>query len=189
MTGSGTAGRPKRGEARRAYDRLMAAAVEAYARPGADVPLATIAGRASVDAQTVARFFPDREALLEAAFAAQVEAICARAFDLAEARVPETALALWLRDFVAHLDARRGLSHALATTARDHPALVSAHAAIRDASGTLLTNAQLAGVVRSDVTVADLLRLAQSVAITSASAAGTADRMLALLVDGLRERD
>lgn len=187
---SGVAGRPKRGEARRSYDRLVAAATEAFAKRGADVPVEAIAGSASVDAATMARFFPSREALLEAAYGAQVELICARARELAGKAAPEAALALWLHDFVAHLAVTRGLTYAIAMAkGRTNPILVGSYAAIRDAVAGLLASAQLAGAVRSDVSVTDLLRLAQSVAVTSESADESADRLLALLVEGLRERD
>ena len=70
--------RPLRADARRNRDALLAAAVEAFARDGADVPLETIAAQAGVGVGTLYRNFPDRNALVEAAYRHEVEALCER---------------------------------------------------------------------------------------------------------------
>ncbi|MBN9375033.1 MAG: helix-turn-helix transcriptional regulator, partial [Cellulomonas sp.] len=70
--------RPLRADARRNRDALLAAAVEAFAKSGADVPLEAIAANAGVGVGTLYRNFPDRNALVEAAYRHEVASLCAR---------------------------------------------------------------------------------------------------------------
>src|SRR3984957_4707888 len=70
------AGPPKRADARRNYDLLLAAAAAAFAERGADdVSLEEIARRAGVGIGTLYRHFPARQALLEAVYKDQVDAL------------------------------------------------------------------------------------------------------------------
>jgi Bacterial regulatory proteins, tetR family len=63
---SETGGRPVRADARRNHDRLLDAAVRAFASDGAEVTLDAIAKTAGVGIGTLYRHFPTREALVEA---------------------------------------------------------------------------------------------------------------------------
>src|SRR4051794_28413673 len=63
-----TADRPLRADARRNRDKLLSAATEAFATEGQDVPLETIAERAGVGIGTLYRHFPNRDALVVAAY-------------------------------------------------------------------------------------------------------------------------
>ena len=69
-TGEGLAGeRPLRADARRNMEKVMAAAAEAFARDGLDVPLEDIARSAGVRAGTIYNRFGGREGLLDAVVA------------------------------------------------------------------------------------------------------------------------
>src|SRR6267154_2415401 len=69
-----------RADARRNRQRLIEAALAAFAEHGADdASLDQIARRAGVGIGTLYRHFPTRLALLEAVYRSQVEALCARA--------------------------------------------------------------------------------------------------------------
>src|SRR6476659_8201281 len=68
--------RPKRADAARNYDKLLAAAREAFTSQGADASLEGIARRADVGIGTLYRNFPTRQALLEAVYFEEVEGIC-----------------------------------------------------------------------------------------------------------------
>ena len=69
-SGEGPAGeRPLRADARRNMEKVMAAAAEAFARDGLDVPLEEIARRAGVRAGTIYNRFGGREGLLDAVVA------------------------------------------------------------------------------------------------------------------------
>src|SRR5216683_1164509 len=110
-TGSATQRRADRGmraDARRNYERLLSAAAAAFATRGADdVSLEEIARRAGVGIGTLYRHFPTRQALLEAVYRDQVEALRARADELAEAESPGDALAEWLRAMVKFSSTKR----------------------------------------------------------------------------------
>src|SRR5499433_1511780 len=91
--------RPMRADAQRNYERLLSAAAAAFAEHGADdVSLEEIARRAGVGIGTLYRHFPTRQALLEAVYRDQVEALRARADELLVSVPPGAALAIWLRD-------------------------------------------------------------------------------------------
>jgi AcrR family transcriptional regulator len=180
--------RPMRADARRNYDRLLAAATEAFAEHGLDAPLDDIARRAGVGAGTLYRHFPNREALMEAVYGAQVEGVCARAVTLAATLPPEEALTTWLDDLVAHISARRGLAAAIMASGGDtSPAFAACKSALRGAATDLLTRAQAAGAVRPDLTIDDLLRLMHGVAVSSEYAPDGPGRLIAFVVDGLRQ--
>src|SRR5437588_9325273 len=60
--------RPKRADARRNYEKVLAAAREAFAEGGEATSLEEIARRAEVGIGTLYRHFPSRQALREALY-------------------------------------------------------------------------------------------------------------------------
>ena len=76
--------RPKRADARRNYDALLAAARAAFAEDGTGAPLEDVAERAGVGIGTLYRHFPTRVALLEAVYVDEVEAMARAADGLSE---------------------------------------------------------------------------------------------------------
>jgi len=182
-----------RADARRNYQRLVAAALEAFAERDADTAsLEEIARRAGVGIGTLYRHFPTRQALLEAVYRDQVEGLRAKAQELARAESPGAALADWLRALVAFSSTKRSLTTALLETLdKDSELLSSCGTILRSATSELLERAQRAGVVRRDVKGTDVLRLAHGVSMAADWApgdAGQAERMLALVIDGLTIR-
>src|SRR6201982_4207636 len=105
-----------RADARQNRTRLISAATAAFAEKGADAPLEDIARRAGVGIGTLYRHFPTRLALQEGVSRNQVETVCARGRELAEAPSPGEAFAAWLRVLAGFLATKRGLSHALIST-------------------------------------------------------------------------
>ncbi|NEC30193.1 TetR/AcrR family transcriptional regulator, partial [Streptomyces sp. SID8111] len=101
--------RPMRADARRNRERLLAAAVEAFAAQGEGASLDDIAKRAGVGSGTLYRHFPTRRALLEAVYADRIDALAARAGDLAERLPPGPALRAWLDELGAGMIRIRGL--------------------------------------------------------------------------------
>jgi AcrR family transcriptional regulator len=181
---------PKRADARRNYDRLLAAAAEAFAEHGADdVSLEEIARRAEVGIGTLYRHFPSRQSLLEAVYADQVEGLELLASKLMTAESPKEGLAEWLRAMVMFGRTKRSLSAALvAMIGKDSELLSSCGAALRASAGALLERAQQTGEVRADVQGADVLRLTHGLILAADWSAGDTsqtDRMLALVMDGL----
>src|SRR6266852_1321868 len=89
--------RQMRADAQRNYTRLLDAATAAFLEHGADdVSLEEIARRAGVGIGTLYRHFPTRQALLEAVYRDQAEALHARALELLSSPSPGEALATWL---------------------------------------------------------------------------------------------
>jgi AcrR family transcriptional regulator len=185
------AARPMRADAQRNYAKLLSAASEAFLEHGADdVSLEEIARRAGVGIGTLYRHFPTRQALLEAVYLDQVEALRARADELLESGSSGEAFAAWLRALVGFSSTKRSLTSALvATLGKDSEVLSKCSKLIRDSADSLLARAQQAGVVRTDVNSVDLIRLVHGVSMVTEYAPGDpgqADRMLTLILDGLR---
>ena len=74
--------KPKRADARRNYDAVVAAAREAFAERGDATSLEEIARRAEVGIGTLYRNFPNRQALLEAVYVEELESLCRSATEL-----------------------------------------------------------------------------------------------------------
>jgi AcrR family transcriptional regulator len=195
---SGTPRQPRRSDARHNRERLLTAAREVFTEHGTSASLNEIVRRAGVGPGTLYRHFPTREALLEASFGDQVEALCAQAYDLvgSSSMPPAEALATWLRAVVQHATRNQGLAASMVTALRAGtsagtatPAFTSAHDSIRAAGTALLTRAQQSGVARPDLDASDLLRLANAVAWAADQDPrdpATADRLMSLVTDGWR---
>jgi AcrR family transcriptional regulator len=194
MSAQPAAAKGMRADALRNYQKLLAAAAEAFAEHGADdVSLEQIAKRAGVGIGTLYRHFPTRQALLEAVYRDQVEALRARAEELIATKPPAEALATWLRDLVDFGKTKRKLTTALLTTHnKDSELMSSGSAMVRGAAADVLRHAQQAGVVRADANPADLMRLVHAISMTTEWAGGDSeqtDRILALVLDGLKNQE
>src|SRR5262245_1624337 len=92
-----TAGeRAQRADARRNRERLITAAREAFTEHGVEASLDDSARRTGVGPGTLYRHFPTREALLAAVYRDDVEALAARAEQMARQYPPVEALTAWL---------------------------------------------------------------------------------------------
>ncbi|GAB2738488.1 TetR/AcrR family transcriptional regulator [Streptomyces bullii] len=191
--------RPMRADARRNHERLLKAAVSAFAEHGDGASLDDIAKRAGVGSGTLYRHFPTRRALLEAAYLDRIEAIAARADALAARLPPGEALVEWLNELGTGMIRIRGLKAllGLAVTDGGAPAVTDGAPAVRTACGDCLRTAatrlveaaQREGTLRRDVDAVDVLRLAHGLATAAEPADGDAQRIrryLALLMEGLR---
>ncbi len=181
---------PKRADARRNYDRLLAAAAAVFAERGADdVSLEEIARRAGVGIGTLYRHFPARQALLEAVYKDQVDGLEVLAGKLLAAESPGAALGEWMRAFVAFGRTKRSMSSALvATIGKDSEFMSACSATLRSCTEALLSRAQEAGEARREVQSADIMRLAHALIMATELAPADADqpdRLLRLVVDGV----
>src|SRR5205807_9801283 len=144
--------------ARRNYDNLVAAARAVFAEVGASAPLEDVAERAGVGIGTLYRHFPTRQALLEAVYVDEVEAMARAADDLAELP-PWDALSQWLHQFVGFAATKRALNEALLETDPNSDVLLTCRTAIVGAGTALVERAQRAGIVRNDTTFMDVVRM------------------------------
>jgi AcrR family transcriptional regulator len=176
-----------RADARRSRAKLLEAATAAFAETGADAPLEDIARRAGVGIGTLYRHFPTRLDLQAAVYQSQVEAVCAAADQYLGTTSPDQALAAWLRALAAYLATKRGLSRCLIESlGKDSPLITSCWSAMNDAAERLMSRAQQAGLLRDDIKPIDVMRLVHGIVIATEQAPGETDRLLGLMLDGLR---
>jgi AcrR family transcriptional regulator len=180
--------RPKRADARRNYDKVVAAARAAFAERGASTSLEEIARRAEVGIGTLYRNFPNRQALLEAVYVDEVENVCRSAREFASLE-PWDALSGWLHSVVGYLVTKQALAHELLDYVdRDAPLFQHCRAALFDAGGPLLARAQAAGVVRDDMTLPEVIQMVGGIAKIAGAEPEQIGRILTVALDGLRYR-
>jgi AcrR family transcriptional regulator len=185
--------RPLRTDAQLNYQRILLAADSAFAQHGAGASLEEIARQAGVGSATLHRRFPTRQSLLEAVFHDRVDALCAKARELADGPDPALALITWLRALNAYASASRGLAatllrsrHEAGLPERDD----SCEANIAAAGGELLERARAAGTVRPDLRINDLIALVNAISLATEHTPDPdeADRLLDVAIDGIRRK-
>ena len=184
-------GRPMRADARRNYERLVEEARTAFAEFGVDASLDEIARRAGVASGTLYRHFPTRLDLVEVVLAGQIAELADLGRELLTAQDEVDALSTWLRAAIIHALTYRGLAAAVMNSALDRgDSLVTAwHAELFEVGGALLARARQAGAVVADADDADVLKMVGAIAWAAQDAqdsSAQADRLLALLLNGLR---
>jgi AcrR family transcriptional regulator len=174
--------RRRRADAQRNAELLLAAAKEVFNEHGVDAPLDDIARRAGVGNATMYRHFPTRRDLIIAVYADEVTALCAQGDTLLDQGSPGDALFGWLQAFISHVASKRALALAIPNDqGGQRSALFDRwHTAMHSTASALLVRAQRAGTVRADLTSADLLALANAIALTGADTAQI-ERLLDLI--------
>jgi AcrR family transcriptional regulator len=179
--------RPKRADARRNYEKVLAAAREAFAEGGESTALEEIARRADVGIGTLYRHFPNRQALLEALYVGEVEEFCRSAERLADSD-PWEALNGWFEGFIGYFATKRALAAELLNYLdHDAPLFQICRSSLYSAGEPLLKRAQDAGVVRPDVDIADVIQMVGGIAKIPASDPGQTQHILRVALDGLRQ--
>jgi AcrR family transcriptional regulator len=180
-----------RADAARNRDRLLEAAVHAFAHEGPDVTLELIAKAAGVGIGTLYRHFPTREALVEAAYRNELARLCDAAPELLAAEAPDAALRIWMDRFVDYMTTKRGMADALrmVIASGGNPYAQSRDRLI-EAVTVLLAAGRDAGLIRDDVAPADALTSLSGISLAAGEPAQReqAGRLLDLLLDGLRYR-
>jgi AcrR family transcriptional regulator len=186
-----------RADARRNYEQLLEQARIAFAEFGADASLDEIARRAGVASGTLYRHFPTRLDLIETVLAGQIAELVEFGRRLladtapldADSRAADgrlDALTTWLRAAVVHGLTYRGLAAAVMNSALSHDLVAGWHAEMFAVGADLLARAREAGAITAAAEDADVLRMVGAIAWAAQDAPETADRLLALLVNGLR---
>lgn len=179
---------PLRADARRNREAILAAADEAFAEEGLGVPVDEIARRAGVGAGTLYRHFPTKEALFEAVLIAHLDGIAACAREMAERDDAGPALFEFMARLGQEAASKKNLIDALAGAGIDvHETAPSSKQQVEEGFTTLLSRAQAAGAVRSDVTIADLFGLIMGTCAMGQPADDASQaRMLSIVCAGLR---
>jgi AcrR family transcriptional regulator len=179
--------RPQRADARRNHEKLVASARAVFTERGTSAPLEEIAEHAGVGIGTLYRHFPTRQALLEAVYVDEVEAMARAAEELSDLPAWE-ALSRWLHQYVGFAATKRALNEALVEAAPDSNVLVACRTAIVGAGTALLERAQREGDVRADASFIDVVRMVAGIAMVPITEPGQQERLLDLALDGLRYR-
>jgi AcrR family transcriptional regulator len=180
--------RPKRADARKNYDQLIAAARQAFKERDRSASLEEIARRAGVGIGTLYRHFPTRADLIQAVYVEEVEALARSAEDVTELD-PWGGLIEWLHGFVGYIATKQALADELfAAAEKKADVFANCRAALHDAGDPLLKRAQEAGEVRADTQIDDVIRMVGAIAKMPAAQPGEIERVLDLALDGLRVR-
>jgi AcrR family transcriptional regulator len=180
--------RPKRADARRNYDKVVAAAREAFAERGDATSLEEIARRAGVGIGTLYRNFPNRQALLEAVYVDEVESLCRSAAEF-DGLPPWEAFSAWVHRLVGYLATKQALAHELLEyLGRDAPLFTACRASLMTSGEPLLERAQQAKVVRGDTSLWDIIQMVGGIAKIPGAEPEQIEHLLTITLDGLRYR-
>ncbi|RAU91055.1 TetR/AcrR family transcriptional regulator [Mycobacterium colombiense] len=174
-----------RSDARRNRERLLQAATAAFTARGAAASLESIARDAGVGIGTLYRHFPNREALVEAIYRAELAEVAAAAGQLLERHPPKTALRRWMDRYASFVAAKRGMAESLQAIF-DSGALAPSQTrdSIVGAVESLLQAGADDASLRADVQADDVVSSLIGIFLVSGSPEQTG-RMLDLLVAGV----
>ncbi|MFF1356177.1 TetR/AcrR family transcriptional regulator [Streptomyces sp. NPDC058297] len=183
--------RPLRADALRNRENLVTVARAAFAAAEGTVALEAIAREAGVGIGTLYRHFPTREALLEAVYAAELDAVTMSAPALLAELPPDVALRAWLDNYAKFTATKRGMIDTLrAGWASGRLTTPATRERITAAIRTILAAGAEAGSLRGDVDPDDVTAIVLGTFLSTA-ATGTPEqtgRMLDLVVDAVRPK-
>ncbi len=179
--------RAVRSDAQRNHDRIVVAAREVFALHGSDASMVAIAHHAGVGAGTLYRHFPHRIDLVEAVYRSDVEELLLAAEKAIANFTPWEALVNWLDSFLVYSLGKRVFLTELRESFEKNPELrLSSREQVEKGFTLVLENAQSAGVARSDVDGTDMMLLVGGVCTSPTLMREQGERLLAMVIDGLR---
>ena len=186
------ADRPRRADARRNRERVLAAAEAVFAESGLKAPVEEVARRAGVGVGTVCRNFATKQALIEAVVGAMYDTLLLDA----EAALADPDPARAFEQFVTGLPAFQARHRALADQMANESQLESTTGPkdkVLRAVSELVARAQSAGAIRADIGPGDVSMLFSGVAHVTAVAGELQpvlrERFVRIILDGLRADD
>jgi AcrR family transcriptional regulator len=186
-----TGERALRVDAQRNHDRIVAAAHEAFAAEGYEVPIEEIARRAGVGPATVYRRFPTKERLLRAIFDARLDEL-EQAIAVA-GEIPDAweGLLAGMRALIAIQTANMVFLQVLDQAGVMPELKGQLQLRVFEPLGRLFARAQASGQLRADLDPSELPLLIQMVTATArhspaCPAPASPERYLTLLTDALR---
>jgi len=184
------AAKPMRADARRNYQRLLAAGRTVLTERGSEASMEEIAKTADVGVGTLYRHFPRRIDLVEAVYREDVDGLVSLAQELAETAEPWDGLVQWLQAFVRYAQSKRVFLTELREAFEKNPDFkLDSRDKIANAAATVLSRAQQAGVARDDIDQADLMQLVGGMCMANVGSLPHNQRLLGLVLDGLRQAD
>ncbi len=187
------AGHSVRKDVLRNRGKIVTAAQEIFAREGLEASLEPIARAAGVGNATLYRHFPTRGALWEAVLADPLREVLAVVDEALRLESPRDGIARYLKGTLT-IESRRGGFAALMTTRYEHGLLLAElRGTIQQGVDALVARAVEEKAIRADVTETDFaviaVALSTVVQATQAVAPDVWQRMLGIVLDGLRPLD
>jgi AcrR family transcriptional regulator len=176
---------PRRSDAQRNRDRIVAAARELVREPG-ELKLNAVAKACGIGQGTLYRHFPTREDLLAEVYQREVEELVAEAPRLLATRQPLDALAAWFDRVAAYARVKRDVFAAVEAAIWQD---LAAHSLgpIGEAIELLLAAGRSAGDIRPDAEARDVIVLISWLSrLDDAELDARGPRLLSILIDGLR---
>lgn len=190
----GPESRATRADAARNREQLLEVATRLFASAEGQPSMRAVAREAGVGIATLYRHFPTRESLVEAVYRDQVVRLTNGARELLVDAAPAVAMRRWMDLFGDWIATKSGMRDTLLTVIESGAV---GHARTRDellgAISAILAAGRAAGDLRADVTAEEVA--ASLIGIFTVAhpphqpgQAVTADRLLDILLDGLRPR-
>jgi AcrR family transcriptional regulator len=180
---------PKRADAVRNRERVVAAAAAVFAERGVEASVPEVAARAGVGKATVYRSFPTKEHLVAAVVIERMEAFARRARALLDEPDAAAALRELMEEKAVEHCVDRTLASALEAGA-SADLLADVRRRVWDAVGELMDRAKAQGTIRESATAEDLRVLwggaARMLTADDVHDPGVWRRYAALVLDALR---
>ncbi|MGH9109446.1 MAG: TetR/AcrR family transcriptional regulator [Acidimicrobiales bacterium] len=187
VTGAAVACRAMRADARRNYDKLVAAAREVFAAEGGEASMDAVAKKAGVGVGTLYRHFSKRIDLVQAVYQDDVEELVQTAQRAVADLEPWPAVEAFLEAFVRYARSKRTLLNELREAFDKDPSLKSRlRERIEEATQLVIGRAQRAGAVRTDVEAGDVMQLLGPMCTSPTLTDEQSVRLLPMILDGLR---
>ena len=178
--------RPMRADAQRNYERIVAAARTVFAERGTEASMEEIAKTADVGVGTLYRRFPRRIDLVEAVYLEDVDGLVTLADSLSD-MTPWEGLVAWMHGFVLYAASKRTFLSELHEAFEKNPDLaLASRQKIVGAMSQVLERAQAAGQARTDLDGPDLMHLVGGMCMARATSLEQNERLLVLVLDGVR---
>jgi AcrR family transcriptional regulator len=177
-----------RADARRNYERLVAAAREVFAREGGGASMEAIARRAGVGVGTLYRHFPKRIDVVEAVYRTDVDNLVQTAEQVTADLEPWPAVVAFLEAFVRYAQGKRTFLNELREAFDKNPGLrMDMLERIEQAMELVVGRAQRAGVMRTDLSGSDLMQLVGPMCTNATLSEDQSKRLLNTILDGLHK--
>ncbi|MFZ7089414.1 TetR/AcrR family transcriptional regulator [Curtobacterium sp. RRHDQ10] len=170
---------------------LLETARDAFAAGEGDVTFDAIAKRAGVGVGTLYRNFPTRQDLVEAVYRSELDEVARSADTLLGSGPADVALRRWIDRYATFFAAKHGMADAFRqAVSAGAVAPEETRGRIRGVVGMFLAAGVADGTLRADVLADDVTSAILGTFLVTAGStdAGQRERMLDLVVDGLRIR-